>query len=248
MSWYQDWQFWAFATALVAVALSQLPPIRLWFKRPKLELEVHRQLAVNHDVGRPLLQIYLMITNTGGRNARINSIILKVERNGLEVATLTAMGYFDTTASKEAVLMVPFELAPDASWGHTVNFHSPMSRDEERRFRSDQAALRAEIQRLIELQRAETADSKNAVSADDTFVRPFIERFNKAFIWSEGEYSIQMTVETSRGRFAATYKFVLYESDRDDLRRRTENYAQGFGVIFLDAPQLLNPLFVQVSK
>jgi len=60
---YLNWSFWAVVFAAIAIALSQLPPIRLWFKKAKLEIELYSKIAITHKVGNPNLQLHLIINN-----------------------------------------------------------------------------------------------------------------------------------------------------------------------------------------
>lgn len=36
---YLDWSFWAVIVATAAIILSQLPPVILWFRKARIELE-----------------------------------------------------------------------------------------------------------------------------------------------------------------------------------------------------------------
>lgn len=246
--WYSDWQFWSFVAAGIAIVLSQLPPMRLWLKRRKLEVEVHNTIVVNHDVGRPIVQLYVMVRNNGGRKVRIDSMSLTIRRDEDNLASLNAMGYFETTSSKDAMLLVPFNLLPDEGWSHSVNFFNVMNREEERVYRGEQSALRSEIHRLLDEAKTNGQELKEAVTADEKFVTPFVDRFKQEFIWRPGEYVVNLTVNTAHKaeRFVGNYKFVLFESDRDDLQKHVEAYARGFGVIF--PSDQLRPIFLRVSR
>jgi len=76
-----------------AIFLSQLPPVLLWFKRAKLEIELYSKISITHKVGNPNLQLHLIINNIGGRKIRVKNITASIERDGNLVATLPAQNY-----------------------------------------------------------------------------------------------------------------------------------------------------------
>ena len=45
---YLDWTFWAALLSLVAIILSQLPPVHLLVRPKRLEVEVHSRIRVSH--------------------------------------------------------------------------------------------------------------------------------------------------------------------------------------------------------
>jgi hypothetical protein len=44
LDFLSDWKFWSFFVAVVALILTQLPPIVLWFKKAKLDLELYSNI------------------------------------------------------------------------------------------------------------------------------------------------------------------------------------------------------------
>ena len=52
-SLYQDLDFWTTTLSGIAIILSQIPPIRLWFKKAKIDFELHSKLAIMHKAGNP---------------------------------------------------------------------------------------------------------------------------------------------------------------------------------------------------
>jgi hypothetical protein len=109
-SFYLDWQFWSAVVALLALALSQLPPVYLWFRPRRLDVEVHSRLLLTHKVGNPNVSMYVSIANTGGRELRVRGMRLSVSRDGKPLGVLPAQTYFETPSSQSSVLFVPFTL------------------------------------------------------------------------------------------------------------------------------------------
>lgn len=67
--------------ALVAIVLSQLPPLRILLRPKRLEVEVHSRILVTHMVGNPNASVVISIRNTGGRQLRVRALRLVVARD-----------------------------------------------------------------------------------------------------------------------------------------------------------------------
>lgn len=229
-AFYQDWTFWSFAIATLALAASQAPPLRQLLKRASLEVEVYSRVILEHVVGNSHAQLHLIIRNNGGREIKVKGIELTFECDGRVVQSLRAQGYFDRPNDKEALLLTTFALEPESEWGHIVNFFNPLSRSDERSFRQLESNLRADIAR-----KREALEDKNTnVAADEANVQPLLELFNQRFAWTPGEYTVTLKVVTSpEARLPSRrYRAVIFESDTAELKERTDGYKYGFGVMF----------------
>ncbi len=226
---YLDWQFWSAVVAFLALALSQLPPVYLWFRPRRLEVEVHSRLQVTHKVGNPNVGMFVSVRNTGGRELRICSMQLTVTRDGTSLGAFPAQNYFESPSSQSSVLFVPFSLKPGETWAHATNFLQPFDRATDRLYRESESALWADVQRKIA---ARPDESKEAVSAEPILVKPFLDLFERLFAWLPGEYIIELAVvaEPGSASFGRQYRFTLYESESADLRSHTEDYRFGGGL------------------
>jgi hypothetical protein len=228
---YLDWTFWAAIWALVAIVLSQLPPIHLLLRPKRLEVEVHSRIGVMHKVGNPNASIVVSLRNTGGRELRIRGLTLDVVRDGKPLLTLPAQNYFELPSSQSSVLFVPFTLKPGETWAHSVVFLNFFDRLTEKQFREDLSALDSDIRRKLAVRPAE---DKRAVSAESALVQPFNALFENLFVWLPGEYIVKLMVNAEPGSasFSKKYRFTLYESDTADLRQHKEDYQFGGGLAY----------------
>ena len=119
---YKDWGFWAVLVAILALVLSQLPPVHLLLKRTKLDRELHSRIAWTHAVGNPNANVHIIFDNVGGRSVRIKNVELSFRRNGEEIFTLPVQSYRPTDASGD-VLFTPFTLDPEDDWGNIYLFY-----------------------------------------------------------------------------------------------------------------------------
>lgn len=228
---YLDWQFWATLVAGVALVLSQLPPVVLWFRPRRLEVEVHSRIQVTHKVGNPNVGMFVSVRNTGGRELRIRSLRIVLARDNSPLAKLPAQNYFESPSSQSSVLFVPFTLKPGDTWAHGTNFLNFFDRATEKLYRDSESKLCADIRRKLD---ARAADDKNAVVAEPDLVDPFMKLFDQLFIWQPGEYVAELIVEAEPGSasFSRKYRFTLYESDSGELRAQIEDYKFGGGVSY----------------
>lgn len=91
---YLDWSFWAVVVAAIAIVLSQLPRVHLWFRRARLDIEPYSRIHITHRVGNPSIQLHLIIGNVGGRMVKIKGLSVRVDRDGKDVATLPAQSSY----------------------------------------------------------------------------------------------------------------------------------------------------------
>lgn len=228
---YIDWQFWASVAAFAALVLSQLPPVRLWFRPRRVEVEIHSRLQVTHKVGNPNVGMYVSIRNTGGRELRIKSMSVGMTRDGTPLGYLPAQNYFETASSQAPSLFVPFSLKVGETWAHGTNFLRPFDRAHDKLFRESLSALQVDIRKKID---SRPSEDKQAVKAQPILVQPFLAMFKEMFNWLPGEYVVELEVNAEPGSasFSKKYRFTLYESESAELTSHVEDYVYGGGLAY----------------
>jgi len=228
---YLDWTLWSAVWALIAVVLSQLPPVHLLLRPKRLEVEVHSRIGITHKVGNPNASVVVSVRNTGGRELRIRGLRLDIVRDGKPLVTLPAQNYFELPSSQSSVLFVPFSLKPSETWAHSVSFLNFFDRLTEKKFRENISALDSDIRRKI---RARPEDEEAAVIAAPALIQSFNTLFEKLFIWLPGEYvaNLQVDAEPGSASYSKKYRFTLYESDTAELREHINDYPFGGGLTY----------------
>ena len=228
---YLDWTFWAAVLALVAIVLSQLPPLRILLRPKRLEVEVHSRILVTHMVGNPNASVVISIRNTGGRQLRVRALRLVITRDGKPLLSLPGQNYYESPSAQSSVLFVPFTITPGESWAHSVAFLNFFDRQAEKRFRESVSALDANIRKKL---RERPEGDKSAVVAEQELVQPFFDLFKQLFVWQPGEYVAELIVDAEPGSasFTKKYRFTLYESDTADLKAQLEDYPYGGGLTY----------------
>lgn len=226
---YLDWSFWAVVVAVIAVALSQLPPVHRWFKRASLEIELYSKIFITHKVGNPNLQLHLIISNVGGRKVRIKDISTSIERDGNLIATLPAQNYLQNQNDQSTLLFTTFSLKPTEEWAHIINLLKFFNRDDENVYRNLEARMLSDLR---EKRAALTEEPKTPIEIDDVLVQPFHTFFNRHFIWNAGEYQLTVNISTDqeKANISKKYRFTVFESHTDQLKAITEHYKFGGGI------------------
>ena len=242
---YFDWQLLNTIVALFALALSQLPPITLLFRRQNLEVEVHSRILITHSIGNPIVGMLVSIRNTGGRQLRIRSLQIVLTRDQKPLAKFMAESYLETPSSTFPVLMAPFSLKPEETWSHMTHFFNLFDRATEKLCRESVSVFKEDIQK----KRSANQDLKDheLVEADSKLVTPFITIFEKFYVWENGEYVAELIVDTEKKgiTFHKKYRFTLFESDTADLKKYKEDYKFGLGTAYSDKNI---GLFVPITK
>lgn len=227
---YADWKFWSFMASVVAIGLSQLPPIHIWLRSARLTVEAYSQMFLTHKFGNPNGQLHLIVENTGGRKVRVTAITLRFSSMNGQPFAIPASTYFQKQGDKDTVLFTPFSLLPEEEWAHIVLFYSSVSRTDDKLIRASKAILG----RDIDAKRALLEDKKENVPAEDASVAPFHELLNRQFKWLPDEYEmvVSITTEPANAVDDQRFRFVLFESDSITMRRVADEYKFGGGILF----------------
>jgi len=237
---YFDWTFWTALLALLALVLSQFPPISILLRRARLNVEAFERIHVAHSLGDPNATLHLVITNSGGREVKIKSIVLNFHRDGDDQFELKGRGYYQSPADQSAVILTPFRLKPDEEWSHMVNFFSLRSNTEEREVNQ----IKSTIRNSIAPRKSEPGNDKVFLEAPSELVKPATDYFQRKFRWNSGEYEVTLNVvaEPSEASTSQQYRITVFESDNKQLVDETKRYIYGAGVYFSDREQV--PIFL----
>lgn len=229
MHFLSDWKFWSVIISTTALILSQLPPILVWFKRAKLDLELYSKISLTHKIGNPNVQIHLIISNIGGR--KIKRITASIKREGKLVAELPAVNFYQEPGDKNTVLLTSFNLQPNDDWSHAVNFLNFFGREEEKNYRKFEGEIKNNI---VEKRKALETEANQLIEAEPDKVMPILKFFNDKYIWLAGEYEITVKIETNKEKadLCRSYRFTLFEYYEDELRKITEEYKYGAGIFW----------------
>ncbi len=221
---YLELEFWSIVIAFIAILLSQVPPVKLWFKKAKLEIDTYESLWISHHIGNPLVQINLILKNVGGRTISVNKIFINVFRDGEKINILHLKNYLDKLNDTSYLQFGKFELKPNEDWNHGARFLNFFSREDSKKYKEADRKIKNEIEKL----KTPTEPNK-IIKVDKSFTKPFIELFDKHFQWKDGNYSLDIHVETENdtANIVKTIKFTIFESLKEEFENDKNRYESG---------------------
>lgn len=233
--------------AATAIVLSQLPPIKSWFRRAKLDVEIYGKAGVSHMLGYPNLSVLVGIRNVGGKGVRIRAAKVRIARQATAVAELEGLQYFPTPTASGTVVFTPFFMKADGEWIHTIQFLGALPQVEDRALGQLRADVRLDIAEKAQQERVRNPQNPQVVEAAPELIQRMEQTFEAQFLWTPGEYSLQVEVMAEGSELATCkYRFTLFESDTEILRKQLERYRIGGGVAIDDST--IQPIWASLSQ
>jgi hypothetical protein len=236
---YDDWTFWTAVIAILALILSQLPPVRVLLRQTRLSMQPYDRLNVTHWLGNPNVNLHIQLLNTGGRPVRVRSLVLELSPDDGAEFTLPAQTYSRADGTPGSFLFTPFSLEPDGEWASFVGFVAPLSMNDERTSKQLSKELKADINIKLRNQSQEARDRKELVEGDAGCVDKLQEFYKSKRRWRPGEYTavLKLQCEPNQASQVRKFRFTLFEADIQELDERASRYKIGAGVYFTDAEQ-----------
>jgi hypothetical protein len=243
---YLDWQFWSSVAAFAALVLSQLPPLKLLFKKGVLTIEKHRTLFVHHTIGSPNINLFIILKNIGGSNISVHSIDMNIIRKNSASFLLKGRGYAMNPSDYNFTMLTPFEVEPNQTWAHTIGFTEIWDRAEQKEYKAIYSNIRDTI---TEKNRIDPPGIGERHEADESDYINICGFFEKNYKWIDGEYEADILVKDKENKVIANdkVKFTFFESESDELKLWTEDYKYGSS-IHLPASQKQLGVWVELSE
>jgi hypothetical protein len=226
--------------SVVAVVLSQLPPLRTFVSSAKLDVDLNRNLQVRHIVGDIDLLPYVQISNSGSAPGVIGTIEIIITRKDTPSfkKVLTAQSYFLKPTSvglNQTPTAIPFgriAVPPHETWDTYAEF-----------FETPSSARRIEMARMQSNVSLQIQDALKAISPPNTKLAEisdelFTELSSNANArlkdFTIGEYILRARVLSTESQLLTEkcYTFAVYEGHISQLNAITEQYRYGAGITF----------------
>jgi hypothetical protein len=228
-SLWTDWAFWSMAVSVLAIVLTQLPPLRQMFRKGRLKVDVYSQMFLHHKYGNPNAQLHLILSNRGGRTVRVKNLTMDFKNRSGGTFSLPAANYLEKQGDQFGALFVPFNIKASEEWSHIVNFYPPISRQDDISAREATATLRHDLH----MKRLAEQDPSRLVEGDEINVKPFKDLFLKQFRWLADEYELNLHAETEPPNALESQRLrvVIFEADTKVLVDATAEYKYGHGIL-----------------
>ncbi len=221
--------------ALVALILSQLPPLKNLLRGAHLRITVPDAFALTHVLGNLNIAIFLDIYNDGGKDVTIAKVdCLMTNSEGLRL-DLPARTYFSREPpppgqAMQELMLGWISLKPGEHWAETVRFFKLWSEEEEERYSEIVSKIRSNIFSKAPAQ----WPAQGFVEADAGIVMEARAFFEKKFPLNKGNYQLFIAALSESGQALGVRGFdlTLFESSIRNLRALADDYKTGAGVYY----------------
>lgn len=229
------------AVSVVAVILSQLPPLRTFISSAELDIDLNRNLQIRHIVGDIDLLPYVQISNSGSAPGVIGTIELVVTRKDTPSfkKVLTAQSYFLKPTSvglNQTPTAIPFgriAVPPHETWDTYAEFFETPSSARRIEIARMQSKVSEQIQDAIKM--ISPPNSKLAEISPELFSELSSNANARLKDFSIGEYILRarvLSTEVSQVLAEKCYTFAVYEGHISQLNAITEQYVYGAGIAY----------------
>lgn len=247
MEFIKSPEVWSAGIALLALVLSQLPPVHQLLRRRALRIVIPEYLSLYHFLGNINLLGFVALHNTGGKTMTVAKIDCIVTSEGAKwnLPGLMYQSRHSQGGGGQPNLEFFVEwsvLKPDEHWSETVHFFKPWTVQEE----EDAAEIISKIRSNINTKIAQRPPDapKVPVEADGEFVREAKEFFLKRFQLVKGNYRIVIAALSEKKEVLALrgFDFTLFDNHIKTLRSASDDYKLGAGIYYAADPSKQVPI------
>ena len=225
---------WSAFIAVLALILSQLPPIRELIKGRKIKIIVPEMFMLSHVLGNIEISLSIDLHNNGGKFVSIAKLDLFFVDSQNIIWKLPAITYFSRQQPPQAgiplqeFLLGSISLKPGDHWNETIHCYRIWSETEEEEVNE----IQSKISKNILQKRAALPPNAPNVEADEKIVNEAKIFFEKLFNLHKGNYQFIVACLSENESIISVrgFEFTLFESNINALRSQTEEYKYGFGI------------------
>lgn len=211
---YKDLAFWSLIVAIIAIIVSVAPYVWRLVRPLRLRMEIGDVAHTMHFPAGSVLGVFLSLSNIGPRPLRVNSIVVRLTRDGAQTIVAPCAAVFPKHDNPIAVTFLPVFLRPEETWGgFFVNFAS-RTRDHEKKARQLAETLSAHPASFL------TPDPDGIRSKAITDLKAL---FAETLTWAAGNYTAVFSahVDGVLKPFNLKFSFFLHESEVDEINKRS---------------------------
>ena len=236
---------WKAIVALLALILSQLPPVRQMIKGKKLRMSVADIAQFTHYFGNTNMSLWIDLENVGAKTITIRRINCFLRRQEQTIQTLTARTYWVTESlSHDKPLELPFPeiaLKPGERWSGYLRLldTKAWTKAIESRVKSVISKVRDDITSKAAIRDKESKAIPMAerplveVEADPLLIQEINDILKHLKKIEVGEYEMFVaayeTIDQSPFKILG-FDLTIFENDVREIFEDTADYKYGFGV------------------
>lgn len=234
---------WKAIIALLALILSQLPPVRQLFKGKKLRMSIADVVQFTHYFGNTNLSLWIDLENVGAKTITIKRINCFLRRQEQTLQVLTARTFWLTESlSREKPIQLPLPeigLKPGERWSGYLLFWDTKawSKAIESKIKSVISKMRDDISSKDAIRDKEMSalpsENRQLVEANPSIMQEINEILRNLKKIEEGEYEIYVaayeTIDHSPLKILG-FDLTIFENDAREIFKDIKDYKFGFGV------------------
>ncbi len=235
MTWYKQTAVWAVIISVIALILSQLPPIGAWIPRNDVKAEINKRIGLPSMIGIPGYLIIIDLTNTGNRSLTISNLKLEVVYPNSTATHIEAQSYLKILSGQPEPQSFPItsiKLNAGEGWAEMVLFHPMPSPNEEEEINRIKLQISQSIFSKIRALPRSQYNPNLSAEADPKFVAEAINFFNRRFDLEKGTYKASLICDVNGRKVTLKeFEFTLYDYHIKTFKSQPEDYKYGLEVI-----------------
>lgn len=234
--------------AIIALILSQIPPIKTWFKIKKPLITTSPSLSISHYFGSPDIILYISLENESSQPIKIKKMELSIKKLRYEVITIDAFTVFEKLDSPIQKAFSPFTIKSESEWSHNVKFFSPFKNSDEKEYKRLFYDTRDHFNKKQKLAQNEKTESiinqTQPTEIPDNLSRELDEFYKSNIFWEEGDYEITLNIITGDNSTSSSTNFsiLLLERDIIELNDVFSRYKYGNTIIYPENNAYIFPM------
>lgn len=233
MPWYKRTAVWTVLISMIAMILSQLPPIGTWILSPKVSAEVGSRIGLPNSMGIPGFQVFLDIKNTGNATISVSSLLLDLTYPNGTLKHLSAQSYAKLVSGQSTAIDFPITsiaLNVGSNWSELVSFYADFTPSDE----EATSKLRLQISQDIISKLAQRGwPAGGLATAAEPLVAEASQFFDKKFDLDKGKYAVSIKCSVNGKEVVLKQaNFTLYDYHIAMIKSQKEDYKYGAGIYF----------------
>lgn len=244
-----DLKFWSLAISVVALMLSQLPPIKNWIAHISIESKIGEQVGISNQFGIIDIGAQVFLTNTGNRELSVSRIELLLHSPSKKEVLLGG-GWYSQSNEDGAQVAYPVgvvDLKPGETWAKYVNFYRDRTPSTLEKLQAVQLAISEDLLRI-----RRTSPDAVLVEASPESVKAATDWYASNFDLEKGDYYLTFRFIGSTGQILAQnrLRMPVYDYQLALIKSQVDDYKYGYGVVLptLQHKNLFGQLYLDGVK
>ncbi len=233
MSWYKQTSVWGVVISVIALALTQLPPVGTWITRTKIEVELSKRVGLGNAIGIPGYQIFLNLKNGSNRTVDVAKFHLNLTYPTGARKRIEAQTYVKAISGQnfpQEFPMTAISIGVGTNWSEMVSFYPAFSPSDDEELGTHRLRI---SQSIFSKAQGQPQQFAQLVAADSQVVDPAIKFFTRKFDLEKGTYKVVLeAVVNGSSVTLKEFTFTLYDYHIETLRSQVQDYKFGAGIYF----------------